>query len=263
MQEKLSDPALADKIICLHSTLDSSKGVNSAFLMCCYFMLIYKRTPEEAHQPLMMQDPPYLPYRDAGYGPATYHITILDCLRGFCRFLTLGLFDLQNFDHKQYDFYERVENGDFNWITPKFLALAVPKDESTPGPGSNTLQGVTDQKNELFSCYKINGLTRWLVKNNVKTIIRLNNKTYDKQPLVDAGIEHIELYFPDGSTPPDVILHRFLEICESREGENILLRSNSRTLQSRLGSHRDVDCRLFNETLSRYSKRSYFIYANN
>ena len=181
-------------------------------------MLVYKKSPEEAYQPLMMQDPPYQPYRDAGYGPATYHITILDCLRGLHRFLTLGLFDLQNFDHKQYDFYERVENGDYNWITPKFLALAVPKDESTHGPGSNVLQGVTDQGNELYSCYKINGLARWLVKNNVKTIIRLNNKTYDKQPLLDAGIEHIELYFPDGSTPPDLILQRFLEICESREG---------------------------------------------
>jgi cell division cycle 14 len=180
--------------------------------------LVYKKTPEEAYQPLIGLNPPFHPYRDAGYGPATYHITILDCLRGLCQALTLGLFDLQNFDLMQYDFYERVENGDFTWITPKFLALANPKDDNVQGPISNNY-GRTDKGNELYSCYKSSALIRWMLSNNVKTIIRLNNKTYDRRPFVEAGIEHIELYFPDGSTPPEPILKRFIEICESRTGK--------------------------------------------
>jgi cell division cycle 14 len=36
--------------------------------------------------------------------------------------------------------------------------------------------------------------------------------------MVEAGIEHIDLYFPDGTTPPDAIVKKFLEICESRKG---------------------------------------------
>lgn len=87
-------------------------------------MLVYKVTPEEAFLPIMGVSPPLNPYRDAGYGPATYHLTILDCIRGLYRSITLGLFNLERFDLQQYDFYEKVENGDFNWITPKFLALA-------------------------------------------------------------------------------------------------------------------------------------------
>ena len=40
---------------------------------------------------------------------------------------------------------------------------------------------------------------------------------YDAKRFTDAGFRHYELYFPDGSCPPDTITARFLEIAE-REG---------------------------------------------
>jgi cell division cycle 14 len=217
LQSKFEDPATANKTLCLYSSYEIDRRANAAFLICAYMLLVYKRTPQEAYQSLMGQNPPFVPYRDAGYGPATYHLTILDCLNGLYKALSVGLFDLQNFDLEEYEFYERVENGDYNWITPKFLALANPKDELPPNfrvpPTRYSSTG-----RPLFSCYQSSSLIQWMLQNNLKTIIRLNNKTYDRQPFLDAGIEHIELYFPDGSTPPDAILKRFLEICESRSG---------------------------------------------
>nr|KAJ3420387.1 Dual specificity protein phosphatase cdc14a [Polyrhizophydium stewartii] len=276
LQEKFRNPATANKKICLYSSMDMDKRANAAFLICAYMVIVQKRTPEEAYQPLMGLTPPFVPYRDAGYGAATYHITVLDCIRGLHKALTIGLLDLENFDLEEYEFYEKVENGDFNWITSKFLALASPKDDPPTfqvqqpmqtyqqqqpssqqqqsqggaisggvsvsnffyGNGGFYLAGQQGQqgqqtragqpqpqqqqqpgaKRKLFSAYSMDNLVRYMQDKGIKTIIRLNNKTYDKRKILEGGIEHIELYFPDGTTPPDGILKRFLEICESREG---------------------------------------------
>lgn len=55
-------------------------------------------------------------------------------------------------------------------------------------------------------------------KHNVTTIIRLNKKIYDSKRFTDAGFDHYDLFFLDGSTPSDIITRRFLHICENTEG---------------------------------------------
>jgi len=217
LQAKFDEPELNNKVLCMYSSFEVDKRCNAAFLLCAYMLLVYKRTPEQAYECLMGINPPFVPYRDAGYGPATYHITILDCLRGLQKFMQIGLFDMDKFDVDEYDFYERVENGDYTWITNKFLALACPKDDM-PGYSGDGTVGYTSKGNKLFPAYTMTNLIKWMLQNNIKTIIRLNNKTYDKRKFQEAGIEHIELYFPDGSNPPDMILKRFLEIVEARPG---------------------------------------------
>lgn len=176
-------------------------------------MLVHSKSPEEAYSALLGIKNPFVPYRDAGYGAATYHISILDCLKGLHKVLSIGIFDLQSFDVDEYEFYEKVENGDFNWITPKFLALACPKED----PPLHMSYGGR-KASKYYSAYTMDNLIRFMREKNIKTIIRLNNKTYDKQKFIEAGIEHIELYFPDGTTPPESIIRQFLEICESRPG---------------------------------------------
>ena len=76
----------------------------------------------------------------------------------------------------------------------------------------------TSSGKQLYSAYNIDDLIRYLKENGVKTIVRLNNKLYERQKFLDAGIDHIEMYFPDGTNPPDGILKRFLDLCETREG---------------------------------------------
>jgi len=55
-------------------------------------------------------------------------------------------------------------------------------------------------------------------KRNVTTIIRLNKKMYDARRFMDAGFVHHEMFFMDGSTPSDHIVHRFIDVCESAKG---------------------------------------------
>jgi cell division cycle 14 len=53
---------------------------------------------------------------------------------------------------------------------------------------------------------------------NVTRVIRLNEAKYDKNKFIRNGIDHSDLYFIDGSTPPDNIVHEFLEIAEKESG---------------------------------------------
>ena len=46
-------------------------------------------------------------------------------------------------------------------------------------------------------------------------VIRLNKETYDKNGFVKNNIKHSDLYFIDGSTPPDDIIEKFFDIAES------------------------------------------------
>jgi cell division cycle 14 len=199
-------------------------------------MLVFKMSPEEAYAPLNNISPPLLMYRDAGYGPATYHISVLDCLRGLHRGLSIGLLHLDTFDSEEYEFYERVENGDMNWLSGKFLALASPKDVNPYAQymqqGRNPIEqqqafGLTtsslmprrgSRNAKHYSVANIPDLIRYFKEKGVTTIVRLNNQLYDRQPFVDAGIEHIEMYFPDGTTPPENILVQFLNLCENTPG---------------------------------------------
>ena len=49
---------------------------------------------------------------------------------------------------------------------------------------------------------------------DVKRVIRLNDEKYDKKHFLQNGIAHNDLFFIDGSTPPDNIVQQFMEVCD-------------------------------------------------
>lgn len=49
---------------------------------------------------------------------------------------------------------------------------------------------------------------------DVGLVVRLNKKAYEEQDFIDAGIDHLEAYFLDGSCPPMHILETVLEAFE-------------------------------------------------
>jgi cell division cycle 14 len=52
---------------------------------------------------------------------------ILDCLRGLEYAIKIGWYDVKNFNLREYEFYERVENGDMTWTLPnKFISFSGP-----------------------------------------------------------------------------------------------------------------------------------------
>ncbi|XP_040215874.1 dual specificity protein phosphatase CDC14A isoform X2 [Rana temporaria] len=206
LNKKLKSFSLSRKKIVHYTSYDQRKRANAAFLIGAYTVVYLKKTPEEAYRALLSgSSPQYLPFRDASFGNCTYNLTILDCLQGIRKALHLGFFNFENFDVDEYEHYERVENGDFNWIVPgKFLAF------SGPHPKSKIENGYPLHAPEAYFPY--------FRKQNVTTIIRLNKKIYDARRFTDAGFDHYDLFFVDGSTPSDGIVRRFLNLCENTDG---------------------------------------------
>ena len=93
---------------------------------------------------------------------------------------------------EEYEFYEKVENGDMNWIVPgKFLAFSGPA--ATRAEYYGYRAPVPEDYIDYFKAH------------NIQAVVRLNKKVYDRRRFLDAGLRHYELYFPDGSCPTDPV----------------------------------------------------------
>ncbi|XP_047237287.1 dual specificity protein phosphatase CDC14B isoform X4 [Girardinichthys multiradiatus] len=205
LTKKLKSITLTRKKIIFYTCGDQKKQANAAYLIGSYGVMHLNMTPEEAHSLLVSRNSTYIPFRDASFGTCMYNLDILDCLRGVHKALQYGWLDFSNFDVEEYEHYERAENGDFNWIIPgKFLAF------SGPHPKSKIENGYPLHAPEAYIPY--------FRKHNITTIVRLNKKMYDARRFTDSGFEHHDLFFVDGSTPNDIIVRKFLNICENAEG---------------------------------------------
>jgi cell division cycle 14 len=87
----------------------------------------------------------------------------------------------------------------------KFVAFAGPHAERQFSPGGyHTLR-----PEDYLSYFK---------KKNVTLVIRLNKSYYDAKKFMNHGIDHMDLYFLDGSNPPENILTKFIAKCEETPG---------------------------------------------
>lgn len=115
-------------------------------------------------------------------------------------------FDLHKFDIEEYEFYEQVENGDLNWyVDGKFLAFAGPHAERQFSAGG-------------YHTHRPEDYLNYFKRRNVTLVVRLNKPYYDAKKFTNHGIEHIDLYFLDGSNPPDHILAKFIAKAEETPG---------------------------------------------
>ena len=124
--------------------------------------------------------------------------------RGVHRALRCGFFNFDTFDPDEYEYFEKVENGDLNWLAEgKFLAFAGPHDTKTSYEGYQTLT-----PEDYIPYYQ---------KKNVGLVVRLNRKYYDERKFTRKGIRHLDMYYLDGSVPPEAILQKFIKVCEEAE----------------------------------------------
>ena len=183
------------------------KRANVAVLTGIY-MVLYMDIPAKRAYEVIRHLEPFCGFRDASSGPPLYTLGVEEVLMGMDRAKQVGFINWHKgevFDADEYEHYEQVENGDLNWIVPgKFLAFAGPYGERKNFGGWHTL--TPEDYLEYFK------------KHNITSVVRLNKKMYDGQRFVDHGIQHHDLYFPDGTCPTDLILERFLEIAETETG---------------------------------------------
>ena len=175
--------------------------VNGAFLMGAFMIIILKFTAEEAYAKFSGYQQLFKNYRDASKGDCLYQCTLLQCLQGLEFAIKHKWYDFRTFNVKEYEHYERVENGDLNWIIPgRFMAFMGPIEKRD----ANQRFGHHPQK--YCDIFKKMGVNR---------VIRLNEEKYNKRFFLEEQIDHNDLFFIDGSTPPDHIVHDFMHIVDA------------------------------------------------
>jgi len=126
-------------------------------------------------------------------------------LKGLQESIRLKWFDRNRFDVESYDFFEKVDNGDMNWIVPdKFLAFAGPCPTSTDADG--------------FPAFTPEDYVPIFRDAGIGLVVRLNKEQYDRRRFINHGIKHVDLYFLDGSCPSREIVSKFLHIVENEPG---------------------------------------------
>ena len=165
-------------------------------------IIILKRSAKDAWRVFSPYHTKFTPFRDATMGTCAYKCTVEHCLNGLDLGIKLGWYDYKTFDVVEYQHYEKVENGDLNWTVPgKFISFSGPLN-------------VTDK----YGSFTPDDYVPIFKKMGVTLVIRLNKPQYDKKKFTKAGVKHLDLYFLDGSTPPDHIVDQFLQACEAEKG---------------------------------------------
>lgn len=99
-------------------------------------------------------------FLDASQFACPFNLKMLDCFQAIAKARAFNFFNFDDFNASEYDLYNKLEYGDINWLLPrKFLAFIGPADNRTAHPP------------EFY--------IKYFLKNDVKTVIRLNNILYD------------------------------------------------------------------------------------
>jgi cell division cycle 14 len=191
---------------------------NAACLLACYMVLIQSWAPHLALAPIAQADPPLMPFRDAGYSQADYGITVQDVVYGVWRAKEEGFCALPQFDLEEYERYERVDQGDFNWLTPNFLAFASPQHTPVaPIPVSSPLYATLPSTLEAVDAHPtlpapFKNVLKHFSDRNVGLVVRLNSELYSPSYFTALGIEHLDMIFDDGTCPTLGVVRKFITL---------------------------------------------------
>ena len=117
----------------------------------------------------------------------------------------------------RYERYERVDMGDFNWITPNFIAFASPQHK----PVASIPHGSAEYRTLPHSLQEIEkALVPTPFKNvlshfkerNVGLVVRLNSELYSPSYFTALGIEHVDMIFDDGTYPALGMVKKFIRL---------------------------------------------------
>lgn len=209
LHEILSDPEMSARPIVFYSRTNSKARANAACILACYMVLVQNWPPHLAIAPLAEADPPFMPFRDAGYSQADYTLSIQDFVYGIWRAKEAKILDIKTFDLEEYEYYERVDKGDFNWICPRFIAFASPIQ-----PGYATKPNPFNNKKSTIITPTFTHVLDYFKSNKVGMVVRLNSHLYDRMQFENIGIEHVDMFFEDGTCPELDIVKEFIGLVD-------------------------------------------------
>ncbi|PHH64548.1 hypothetical protein CDD81_4327 [Ophiocordyceps australis] len=200
------------------SGADAKSRANAACLLACYMVLIQNWPPHLALAPIAQVNPPLMPFRDAGYSQADYGISVQDVVYGVWKAKEEKCCDLDKFDLEMYERYERVENGDFNWITPHFVAFASPQLSPVEKVAEGSPQHQALPRSvaavaahpQLPSPFK--HVLGHFAQQKIGLVVRLNSPLYSPSFFEALGMSHLDMIFDDGTCPSLATVRKFIRL---------------------------------------------------
>ena len=228
LHAKLSAPKLKDKVVVYYCAPRPTFVANAACLVGIYQVAYLARSAAAAYAPLAALEP-YAGFQDASQHGTTYQLFPSHVISAFAHAQRLGWANFAGnissnsssatasssgggsaapasaplFPIDEYEHFECVENGDLNVVLPgKFVAFSSPYARNVSPDG--------------YPAFTPQDYVPILRRLGVSTVVRLNDKdTYDRRRFLAAGIKHVDLFFEDGSNPPERVLARFLAVAEA------------------------------------------------
>ena len=162
-----------------------------------------------------------MPFRDAGYSQADYSLTVQDVVYGVWKAKEENLVGLKEFSLDEYERFERVDMGDFNWITPSFLAFASPQHTPTAVIHSNDplyaqlprTVGAIERHKTLPTPFK--NILAHFSQRGIGLVVRLNSALYSPSYFTAIGIKHLDMEFDDGTCPPLNLVRKFIGLAHN------------------------------------------------
>jgi len=107
--------------------------------------------------------------------------------------------------------------GDFNWISPQFLAFASPQSPATaPIPISSPeyakLPSCIPEIAEANISQPFKNVLSHFVQQSVGLVVRLNSELYCPTFFTALGINHVDMIFEDGTCPPLPLVRKFIKL---------------------------------------------------
>ncbi|KAI5797491.1 protein-tyrosine phosphatase-like protein [Peziza echinospora] len=223
LHDILGDKANEGRSVVFWSKADARSRSNAAALLACYMVLIQSWPPHLALAPIAQVEPPLMPFRDAGYSQADFSLAVQDVVYGVWKAKEKGVLNIKEFCLEEYERFERVDMGDFNWVTPNFLAFASPQHKARAGePAVPTTLGAVAVHGTLSQPFK-NVLHHFQTR-DIGLVVRLNEDLYPAAYFTALGITHLDMYFDDGTCPPLSLVRRFVNLAHCAitvHGKNI------------------------------------------
>jgi len=107
--------------------------------------------------------------------------------------------------------------GDFNWVTPHFIAFASPQHHPiTPiPPTSKEYAALPSTVSEVLASklpLSFKNVLAHFASRDVGLVVRLNSELYSPSYFTALGITHIDMIFEDGTCPPLPLVRKFIKM---------------------------------------------------
>lgn len=107
--------------------------------------------------------------------------------------------------------------GDFNWVTPQFIAFASPQHEPIAPVPANTPEydALPSTVSEVLASklpLPFKNVLAHFSTRKVGLVVRLNSELYSPSYFTALGINHVDMIFEDGTCPPLPLVRRFIKM---------------------------------------------------